>query len=512
MKHLVYLVVFVSLIMSVEPRIGLAQGDSNLNNTVVKKATKEVETSAKNTAEKVKETTTNGIANAQNSDTTKTEKSNSTVIKPKPKQKKSTPTPNPKTNFKNAAVKPKAVHKIKVVTQNPDIEVYIDDELVGKTNQKSELVKEVEEGTYNISAKYGEDDLVEKTVNIEKSQTVYLTKDDRNNIDESETDSTISTLKIEETKVPEFFENTSKPTPPAEPKKVAPVVISTPESVATPKVEVIETSKKEPSIAEQLQTMLEKYYQPTTSDSLNETDWQFIRQAILAGETGSLNQQDVEMFTDLSLGKLDFFKRNFRTAIETYRKAVTTNSNSPFPQIELANAYYQNGDFRTAVSYYKSALEINPNLWHAQVKYARSLLKSGDTTTAAQVLGKVSQSEFKSAEITTLTAETYLANRQYDKAISILFADTSENPKLENCLILAEAFEKTLIPQNAIRFLRMADELSPNNPRILLKLGELFIPTDKVQALSLINKAIELDKIGAYINLNEAQKLAKRAR
>ena len=139
-------------------------------------------------------------------------------------------------------------------------------------------------------------------------------------------------------------------------------------------------------------------------------------------------------------------------------------------------------------------------------------MRVGDTLTASQILEKVNQSEFKSAEITTLTAETFVANKQYDKAISLLFAETSENPKLENCLVLAEAFEKTFVPNNAIRFLKMADELSPNNPRILLKIGEIYLLTDKAQALLFLNKAIELDKNGAYINLTEAQKLVKRAK
>ena len=406
--------------------------------------------------------------------------------------------------------KHRAEYIITFITRNPNVEVYIDEELVGKTNDKFELHKTIEEGTYNVAAKYDENEIVEKTITVEKNEIILLKNDNVDNV--LEANSTETTLVITPIKEPVIESQPIAVPTPKEVEKTIPVVV---EDVPVKEIIVKEVpivvAEKVLSISDKLQIILGKYYDPNTMDSLVESDWQFIRQALLSNETADLSPQDVEMFGYLSLGKLDLYKGNFNTAISDFNKAFELNPKSPYPFIELGNAYYVTRTYILSQRNYAAAIQFDANLWNIHIKLARSLLKINDSKNASLILEKVNQSEFKSPETVTLEGEIYSANKQFDKVISLLFDETTAKPQFDNCLVLADAFVQTGKTPNAIRFLKIADELSPNNSFVLYRLGLLLLPTNKSEALTYLNKSLELDKSGTYIPVNEVQKLIKKA-
>jgi tetratricopeptide (TPR) repeat protein len=197
-------------------------------------------------------------------------------------------------------------------------------------------------------------------------------------------------------------------------------------------------------------------------------------------------------------GVLLFKQGKTLEALEKFRFAAQTGEDRPMEHFALASAYMQVGDTARAAAEYQRFLDMNPGM--PQREHA-----------AHKVIERVEADE-EQKNLQRLTK----VRKLYDEAISF-FRVRGYDSALERLDSLLDLWGRTPEVLNlkglchrrqgqvneAISAFQEALEHAPDNPDVLLNLGQLFFEEGAAKAESLISKAVKVasDNAGAWHNL-----------
>jgi Flp pilus assembly protein TadD len=164
-------------------------------------------------------------------------------------------------------------------------------------------------------------------------------------------------------------------------------------------------------------------------------------------------------------------------ALEEFRKAIRINGKNPYFQKALGICYMQMGRFPEAVDALRRALQINPYYVDARNDLGSALLMAGKREEGkAELLAAFNDPTNPTPEISARNlGQAYLQEKRWPDAASWFRSSLGRNPQLIDAhLGLADALLAQNRTEEAVRAMEDAVKSSPNEPALLVALGEAY--------------------------------------
>lgn len=404
----------------------------------------------------------------KNSQTDKNVKANSLTKKTAPAKKK-LPAPVKSSAGTAKRTLPKSALFVTFVAKEPSVEVWLNDKLIGYTDNRFQLSKKLAQGEYSLMAKNKRQIfLPTRRINVSPAQTSFK-------------------LFIETAETP-------KPPPPAMEKK------QPPKEEKSELEEALEISNK-------VKKILEDYVNPETTDSITPEDWQLVFQAAQLGQLQGYTAVQIEAQRWFASGQIELSQKQFANALTAFNKAQEFMPKSPLPFYALGDTYLANNQLNDAVKLYQRALQLDP-------KFAAAYKKFGDTQRllhkdkeAIAAYKNAVSFGYKTPETRYWMGTLMLENKQIEPALEILEEVAKEMPRAEVFISIGSGYEKLKRDVSAIEYYLKAVEIDPNSAVAYYKLANVYLnQRENDKAKNALEKAIALDPNGKHLNRLEAQK------
>ena len=404
----------------------------------------------------------------------KAEKKVPPTVKP-PTKKVASPAPSKKeVAAKNNSVKKQAAAKnlvdVTFIGNQPDLDVYLNDKIIGTTGESFQLTKKLAPGEYRLMAK-------------NKQEVVF------------------GGTRVSINTAASSFKIFSEPPPKAEVKTVSQSPAAKP--VKSAQEIALETADKVKSI-------FDRYQKPLTTDSITLEDWQFVFQAAQFGQLPGYTAVQIDAQRWFSSGQIELIKGENVNALTAFNKALEFMPGSALPFYGLGNTYLANQQLNDALRCYQKALQLDP-------KFSMAYKKLGDTQRllkrekeAMSAYRTSIQLGYKTPETRYWLATLMMENKQVEEALKELQSVSLEMPKAEVFITMGIGYEKIKRDVSAIESYRKAIDLDPGLAIAYFKLATVYHDQRELtKAKEAYEKAIDLDPTGKSVNLADAQKRLK---
>jgi predicted Zn-dependent protease len=153
-------------------------------------------------------------------------------------------------------------------------------------------------------------------------------------------------------------------------------------------------------------------------------------------------------------------------ALEMAQRAVQSAPNDPQLWLLLGYAARLNGKLQQSVDAYNKGLRLDPSSLDGQSGLAQDYSLIGRTEDAEKLLKQVVSSDPHRVDDALLLGDMYLRSKDFADAIQWLLKAESMHPNARAELLLALAYQQSNQPDQATRYLDLAEHRDPNNPEI----------------------------------------------
>lgn len=203
--------------------------------------------------------------------------------------------------------------------------------------------------------------------------------------------------------------------------------------------------------------------------------------------------------------------RPYNNGESFWSEVIKDHPYKPYNYIGMGFYYYDNKEYEKAALYAENAIRINPTIdpefYH---KAALAYESAGDFLKANDVLERSLEIDKDNPVTIVNLIKNYLKLKQTDKADiwseKFLGLNTGDKKKLED-LSSSISYYYTQARQynSAVKFMKQALEIFPDNPVLNNDLGALYVNTDSLDSAKIyFEKAVDLDpdNISFHKNLN----------
>jgi tetratricopeptide (TPR) repeat protein len=171
-----------------------------------------------------------------------------------------------------------------------------------------------------------------------------------------------------------------------------------------------------------------------------------------------------------NLGLVYHLQGNYRTAIQTFQKAIKYNSDLLGAYVFLGIDYYRTNQIEKAVGPLKTAIRLSPKDVQAHLYLGRCYLELGQYEASLQEIRAASNLEPKNTDI------LYTLGQVYGKLMSAAYMRMAEvSPdSYQVHQVLAESYSAQKNTDKAIEEYKAAISRSPNTPGLHYALGDIF--------------------------------------
>lgn len=362
------------------------------------------------------------------------------------------------------------------ITQQPDLEIWLDDENIGSTNNNAELTTKLVPSVYRVTVK-------------KDNRTVFPLKEIA--VSDKQTEFRLFT---------ELQSNAAKPESEPEPKR--PVIE---EETKPAEVPAGETSDR-------IREILENYADPAKTDTVSEKDWELVFQSVQLGQLQGYTAVQIEAQRWFASGQIELARGNYQNAYTAFRKSIEFMPKSALPFYGLGNAYVAANQPSEALQAYQQALRLEPKMAMAYkgVGDAQRLLKNRKEAlvayrNAVQLGYIVPETRLRLA---TMLLETNRAKEGFGQLEEL----AATAPSAEVYAALGDAYLLLKKNLSAVESYRKAIEYKPDFADAYFKLGNIYFDEREYsKAKESLEKALELDPKGKIIDLSEARKKVRLA-
>lgn len=164
-------------------------------------------------------------------------------------------------------------------------------------------------------------------------------------------------------------------------------------------------------------------------------------------------------------------------ALDEIQKAIRADGKNPYFYKGLGACYLQMGKYQDAVGALRKSLQLNPYYADARADLGIALVNSGKRDEGkAELLAAFNDPTNPTPDQTARNLGlAYLEEKNYNDAASWYRSSLSRNNKMVDAhLGLAEALQGLNRGDEALRALEEAAKLVPNEPTVLLALGQAY--------------------------------------
>lgn len=216
---------------------------------------------------------------------------------------------------------------------------------------------------------------------------------------------------------------------------------------------------------------------------------------------------------EIMLGLIHLKRGEFDKTLESARALVAKKPRNPLPYNLMAAAYEGKKDIKQARATYETALSVSSNYIPALLNLARLDLQANDRKLARQRFESVLEFDKNNEQALLGLAKIVKDEARYQDALQLLDRARWHNPAaLQPRLILAGIYLQENNPKKALELITEAEKLAPNEPRVLVLLGQSQLATGSHSAgRKTFEKLVELNpqSTDAYFKLSIAQLAGK---
>lgn len=366
-----------------------------------------------------------------------------------------------------------ALLNVTFTAQQPNLEIWLNDKIVGRTDQNAKFEKKLAPNIYRVTVRKGDQIVVPvKIIGVSPDYTDF-----------------------------KLFAETA--------------IQKSPEPPPTPIV-VEEKKKSAEELAEEtsleIKRILEDYADPAKTDSIGVEDWELIFQSAQLGQLQGFTAVQIEAQRWFASGQIEIAKRDYPSAVTAFNKAIEFMPRSALPFYGLGNAYLANNQPAEALRAFQQAARLEPRMAMAYkgIGDAQRLLKNKKEALAAYK--NAVQYGYTAPETRLRLALMLSENDRVKESLQQLEQLAYATPTAEIYIAIGDAYRRLQQNVSAVEYYRKALEQQPDLPAAHFKLGSVYLDEREYsKAKAYLEKAVELDPSGKTVNNLDARRKARLA-
>ncbi len=389
-----------------------------------------------------------------------------TQPKAQPARKRTSPPPPKRTPSKKR--KTSSLKKLVTVTftaDQPEVEVWLNDEMIGVTDDDFKFSEYIEPGDYTLTAKNSDQDVITtKSITISPEQNLF-------NISAA-----------------------------GELKKGAA------DSSRNPSENKV-VSGSASGNSNKVKRILEDYANPATTDSVTPEDWQFVFQAAQLGQLQGYTAVQIEAQRWFASGQIEFAKKEYLNAVTAFKKAEEFMPSSALPAYATGNTYFANEQYEDALKLYTKAVQIDRKLAMAYKKMGDAYRLLGKEKEAVSSYEHAIKTGYDTPD-TQLWLGTLLLDTKYsEKGLEMLKKVAETMPSAEVYISIGKGYEKLKRDVSAIENYLKAIDFDAKSAVAYGRLANVYYEQREYRkAKEAFEKVVELDPKGEATDIRQIKK------
>lgn len=354
--------------------------------------------------------------------------------------------------------------EVTFVTGMPFSDVYLNDQVIGKTDAEGKFVKRIARGTYKAVVGREGKFTVPQQIRVQPRNRLF-------------------------TFVP--------------PAGMNPTIPSTPTSPGAP------TSTSLTPTPAKTEEVISRYLNPKESASVTPSDWQRVLTDSKTALEREPNNSELKVQNYFAEGQLAFLRKDYVNALGAFTNAASAKPDSALAHYGMGTAYLATRQSPQAIRAFQTALRHNKELALAHKGIGDALTLQNKSKEALAAYERAQKLGFESDGLDLSTAQNLIRRERWTDAIKILEELVKTKPSAEVYEYLGDSYRGAKQPLSATPAYRKAIEMNQSQPMPYFKLGEvLYEEREFAGAREAMERALALDSSGAIINRQRARKIA----
>ena len=198
-------------------------------------------------------------------------------------------------------------------------------------------------------------------------------------------------------------------------------------------------------------------------------------------EVLNINPSDVLVFNHI--GAIHAERGDHNKAVAASQRGLKIDQNHPVLNLNIAQSYMKLGKLKSAEQAFESALRSKPGMLEAVEGYSSLLIRENRIKEAYEVVSSAVNLNPDNIDMRVKLGNVYQRQSAFDKAEDQNEAALEQNDSYMPALIgLAETQEQQEKYEDAVRTMRRAEEMNPDNDDVVRKSAHVLISADYLPA------------------------------
>ncbi|HEV7859670.1 MAG TPA: tetratricopeptide repeat protein [Pyrinomonadaceae bacterium] len=259
--------------------------------------------------------------------------------------------------------------------------------------------------------------------------------------------------------------------------------------------------------------VLEHFLNPKTSAQVKQPDWENLLTCTYQELARDPAKPQLKAQSQFAQGQLDFLNGNMATALDAFIGALRVAPDYALASYGLGNVYLATNNPEQAVKYLEQAVQLNPKLGLAYKALGDALMVQKKVKEARAAYAQAYELGFTPSDTNVNVARQLVKSGHWVEALAALQPIAKESPSSEVYILIGDSYAGQKKTINAFQAYTKATELDQSSARAFYKLGELQFRARNYEAAkqALEKAARTLDPEGRMIDLRRANKMIEEA-
>ena len=202
-----------------------------------------------------------------------------------------------------------------------------------------------------------------------------------------------------------------------------------------------------------------------------------------------------DVLTYNHLGSIYLLQKNYEKSVNSYKHGLQVDQNHPILNYNLARCYAESKNYRDSIKYFEKALRTRPGWIEAVRDFSDVLVKCQKNSSAQELVERTIKMHPQNADLLCILGNIFLSQFDYDNAVKTFEkAEEIEPNDIKILMGFSEALEKGDRIDEALEKAVEAADLSPLNPDVRKRYIHTLLSAQKYdQALEHVKELEETE-------------------
>ena len=202
-----------------------------------------------------------------------------------------------------------------------------------------------------------------------------------------------------------------------------------------------------------------------------------------------------DVLTYNHLGSIYLLQKNYEKSVNSFKHGLQVDQNHPILNYNLARCYAESKNYRDSIKYFEKALRTRPGWIEAVRDFSDVLVKCQKNSSAQELVERTIKMHPQNADLLCILGNIFLSQFDYDNAVKTFEkAEEIEPNDIKILMGFSEALEKGDRIDEALEKAVEAADLSPLNPDVRKRYIHTLLSAQKYdQALEHVKELEETE-------------------